>query len=83
MIDKSVAIQDKYLVVRRGKKNILLYALEVMMKKNKKEIKKEQKKVLKLLKIIIGLCIAIIVIELGYIGLSYYNRNKSIIIQIL
>ncbi len=51
------------------------------MKKNKskRELKQDQKKVVKWLKVIIVLCIAIIVIELGYIGLSYYNRNKSII----
>ena len=51
------------------------------MKKNKskRELKQDQKKVVKWLKVIIVLCIAIIVIELGYIGLSYYNRSKSII----
>ena len=47
--------------------------------KNKRELKKDQRKVVKWLRVIIVLCIAIIVIELGYIGLSYYNRNKSII----
>ena len=49
------------------------------MKKNKKELKIEQKKLVKWLRVIIVLCIAIIVVELGYIGLSYYNRTKSIV----
>ena len=31
------------------------------------------------MRVIIVLCIAIIVIELGYIGLTYYNRSQSII----
>ena len=49
------------------------------MKKNKKELKVEQKKLVKWLRVIIVLCIAIIVIEAGYIGISYYNRTKSVI----
>lgn len=49
------------------------------MKKNKKELKVEQKKLVKWLRVIIVLCIAIIVVELGYIGLSYYNRTKSVV----
>ena len=49
------------------------------MKKNKKELKIEQKKLVKWLRVIIVLCIAIIVIEVGYIGLSYYNRVNSVI----
>ena len=49
------------------------------MKKNKKELKIEQKKLVKWLRVIIVLCIAIIVIEACYIGLSYYNRTKSIV----
>ena len=49
------------------------------MKKNKKELKVEQKRLVKWLRVIIVLCIAIIVVELGYIGLSYYNRTKSIV----
>ena len=49
------------------------------MKKNKKELKVEQKKLVKWLRVIIVLCIAIIVIEACYIGLSYYNRTKSIV----
>ena len=49
------------------------------MKKNKKELKVEQKRLIKWLRIIIVLCIAIIVIEAGYIGISYYNRTKSVI----
>ena len=49
------------------------------MKKNKKELKVEQKKLVKWLRVIIVLCIAIIVIEVGYIGISYYNRTKSIV----
>ena len=49
------------------------------MKKNKKELKVEQKKLVKWLRVIIVLCIAIIVIEVGYIGLSYYNRVNSVI----
>ena len=49
------------------------------MKKNKKELKVEQKKLVKWLRVIIVLCIAIIVIEAGYIGISYYNRTKSIV----
>ena len=49
------------------------------MKKNKKELKVEQKKLVKWLRVIIVLCIAIIVIEIGYIGLSYYNRTKSVV----
>ena len=49
------------------------------MKKNKKELKVEQKKLVKWLRVIIVLCIAIIVIEVCYIGLSYYNRTKSVV----
>ena len=49
------------------------------MKKNKKELKVEQKRLVKWLRVIIVLCIAIIVIEIGYIGLSYYNRTKSVV----
>ncbi len=49
------------------------------MKKNKKELKNDQKRIVKWLKVIIFLCIAIIVVELGYIGLSYYNRTRSIV----
>ena len=50
------------------------------MKKNKgKSINSDQKNIVKWLRVIIVLCIAIIVIELGYIGLSYYIRSKSII----
>ena len=49
------------------------------MKKNKKELKVEQKRLVKWLRVIIVLCIAIIVIEAGYIGISYYNRTKSVI----
>ena len=50
------------------------------MKKNKgKNINSDQKNIVKWLRVIIVLCIAIIVIELGYIGLSYYIRSKSII----
>ena len=49
------------------------------MKKNKKELKVEQKKLVKWLRVIIVLCIAIIVIEACYIGLSYYNRTKSVV----
>ena len=50
------------------------------MKKNKKNnLGPDQKRIVKWLRVIIVLCIAIIVIELGYIGLSYYNRSKSII----
>lgn len=49
------------------------------MKKNKKELKVEQKRLIKWLRIIIVLCIAIIVIEVCYIGISYYNRTKSVI----
>ena len=51
------------------------------MKKNKtkKDLRVEQKRLVKWLRVIIVLCIAIIAIEVGYIGLSYYNRSKSII----
>ena len=49
------------------------------MKKNKKDLKKDQKRIVKWLKVVIILCIAIIVVELGYILLSYYNRTQSII----
>ena len=49
------------------------------MKKNKKELKVEQKRLVKWLRVIIVLCIAIIVIEAGYIVLSYYNRVNSVI----
>ncbi len=50
------------------------------MKKNKKNtLNPEQRSIVKWLKVIIGLCVAIIVIELGYIVLTYYNRSKSII----
>ena len=49
------------------------------MKKNKKELKVEQKRLVKWLRVIIVLCIAIIVIEACYIGLSYYSRTKSVV----
>lgn len=49
------------------------------MKKNKNALKKDQRSIIKWLRVIIVLCIAIIVIEVFYICLSYYNRNKSII----
>ena len=49
------------------------------MKKYKKELKVEQKRLVKWLRVIIVLCIAIIVIEACYIGLSYYNRTKSVV----
>ena len=51
------------------------------MKKNKtkKDLRVEQKRLVKWLRVIIVLCIAIIAIEACYIGLSYYNRSKSII----
>ena len=51
------------------------------MKKNKtkKDLRVEQKRLVKWLRVIIVLCIAIIAIEVCYIGLSYYNRSKSII----
>ena len=49
------------------------------MKKNKKDLKVEQKRLIKWLRVIIVLCIAIIVVEVGYIGLSYYNRKNSIV----
>ncbi len=49
------------------------------MKNNKKELKVEPKKLVKWLRVIIILCIAIIVIEVCYIGISYYNRTKSIV----
>ena len=47
--------------------------------KNKKDLRVEQKRIVKWLRVIIVLCIAIIVIELGYIGLSYYNKSKAVI----
>lgn len=50
---------------------------------NKNKIKKvfnfEQKKLVKWLRVIIVLCISIVVLELAYIGLTFYNRNKSIV----
>lgn len=51
------------------------------MKNNKKEkkLKVEHKRLVKWLRVIIVLCIAIIVVEVGYIGLSYYNRKNSIV----
>ena len=48
------------------------------MKKTKKNVV-DTKRMVKWLRIIIILCITIIAIEIGYIGLSYYNRTKSII----
>ena len=48
------------------------------MKKSKKNVV-DTKRMVKWLRIIIILCITIIAIEIGYIGLSYYNRTKSII----
>ena len=47
--------------------------------KNKKKLNSDQKRIVKWLKVIIVLCIAIIVLELGYILLSYYNRSNSIV----
>ena len=47
--------------------------------KNKKKLNNDQKRIVKWLKVIIVLCIAIIVLELGYILLSYYNRSNSIV----
>ena len=48
------------------------------MKKTKKNVV-DTKRMVKWLRIIIILCITIIAIEIGYIGLSYYNRTKSIV----
>lgn len=48
------------------------------MKKNKK-LSNDQKKIIKWLRVIIILCIVIIVLELLYIGLNYYNRKNSIV----
>ena len=48
------------------------------MKKTKKNVV-DTKRMVKWLRIIIILCITIIAIEIGYIGLSYYNRAKSIV----
>ena len=45
--------------------------------KNKRVLKKDQRVIVKWLRVIIVLCIATIVIELGYIGLSYYNRSNA------
>ena len=63
------------------RRNTLLHVLEEKMKKNKtkKDLRVEQKRLVKWLRVIIVLCIAIIVIEAGYIGISYYNRTKSIV----
>ncbi len=47
------------------------------MKKNKLE--KGQQKLVKWLRIIIVLCIAIVVVELAYIGLKFYSNNKNIV----
>ena len=47
--------------------------------KNKKKLNSDQKRIVKWLKVIIVLCIVIIVLELGYILLSYYNRSNSIV----
>ncbi len=47
--------------------------------KNKRELTSEQKKLVKLLKVVVVLCIAIIVVELLYIGLSYYNRKQAVV----
>ena len=48
-------------------------------KKKEKKLKVEHKRLVKWLRVIIVLCIAIIVVEVGYIGLSYYNRKNSIV----
>ena len=47
--------------------------------KNNKKLNSDQKRIVKWLKVIIIICIAIIVVELGYISLSYYNRSNSIV----
>ena len=47
--------------------------------KNKKKLNNDQKRIVKWLKVIIIICIAIIALELGYILLSYYNRSNSIV----
>ena len=48
------------------------------MRKNKK-LSNDQKKIIRWLRVIIVLCIVIIVLELLYIGLNYYNRKNSIV----
>ena len=47
-------------------------------KDNKKKLSFEQKKIVKWLRVIIILCITIIVLELGYLGINIYLNNKSI-----
>ena len=49
------------------------------MKRNKKQLKYEQVRIVKCLKVIVVLCVAIIVIELGFILLSYIRRSNAII----
>ena len=49
------------------------------MKRNKKELKYEQARIVKWLRVVVVLCIAIIVIELGFILLSYIRRSNAII----
>lgn len=49
------------------------------MKRNKKQLKYEQARIVKWLRVVVVLCIAIIVIELGFILLSYIRRSNAII----
>ena len=48
-------------------------------KKKEKKLKVEHKRLVKWLRVIIVLCIAIIVVEVGYIGLSYYYWYNSFV----
>ncbi len=46
-------------------------------KKEKKVLSKEEKKIIKWLKVVVVLCIAILVLEGAYIGLKIYKRAKN------
>ncbi len=49
------------------------------MIKNKKNLNFDQKRLIKWLKVVICLCLVIILLDLGYIGISFYNKRKNIV----
>ena len=49
------------------------------MRKNKKDVKKDSKRIVRLLKFIVILCVIIIVLELGFMAITYYNKEQSIV----
>ena len=49
------------------------------MKTKKKKLNKDQKRIIKWLRVIICLCVAIIFLEVLFICITYYNKQKNIV----